>query len=296
VGELTKDRTCWAFVSDSDEPRHLFDIVSAVDILRKRGVPASNLLVFTDYTEAALHLGPYGISHHSFADLPAKLSAVSDCDGVVFVATGHGMMDGIGATKPVLSPHQTIQAVRSIPGLKNGAILVCQCYAGIFDMMDATIPPELIMVGAVRLNPSVSASYKRDTPVSQQDGSPGLDAWLANIFMAAFFNWIAEPKDIDGDGRLSFADAYKYAGVKSNERLISIKSELYMEVRRRSSEIEVLRSSIQDKAKGGNVVQADLLSLIAKSQELQRVLETLHNHQEAWLLHAKLARETLLSF
>lgn len=290
--ELSREGTCWVFVADTDEPRHLHDIIFGVYALRQRGVPDRNILVFTDHPTPAPHFSPYGITPLPLADLNRSLAAVSGCDGAVLVATGHGGIEGIGAGRTVLTPHSLLAAVRSIPGLSHGAIVVCQCFAGVFDIVDAATSPSLVLVGSTRLTNSVSAPLHLNKPVQQSDGSAGLTDWAANIFMMAFFEWIIAPKDIDGDGRLTLADAYKFAGVLSNFRLIQLKSALYLEVRGAAARMEQLAALVR----GPNPTAAHMLDFQAGGELLQKKLETLHLHQEPWILNATLSREVSFFF
>ena len=41
-------------------------------------------------------------------------------------------------------------------------------------------------------------------------------SWVANISVLAFFQWIKKPLDIDGDGKCSISDLYKYVSFITN--------------------------------------------------------------------------------
>jgi hypothetical protein len=81
-----------------------------------------------------------------------------------------------------------------------GVIVLTQCYAGIFNYLDALESPQLVVIGATNLNPSVSAEIKLPKAMQLEDGSTGKDKWSANIFALGFFAWLANPLDLDGDG------------------------------------------------------------------------------------------------
>jgi len=289
--DLTKEGTTWIFISDSDENRHLYDIIFAVDVLRRRGVADERVLVFTDHPQAALQFAPYGIRHRALSEIGPTLATRRGGPAALLATTGHGRSDGIGAGRTVLTPHGLLSAVRRIPGLKRGVLVLGQCFAGIFDQVDAKADPELVLMGAARLNMSLSVPIKLAAPLRQRDQSEGLCTWSANLFLLKFFEWIATPLDVDGDGCLTLSDAYKHAGVQTNRDLVQIKSSLYLEVRDLASRVDLLGA----KLKGPSPSDDDRLAHDAVTRQLQQRLEILHLHQEAWLLHAHLARDTRLA-
>src|SRR4029077_4787473 len=117
-------------------------------------------------------------------------------------------------------------------------------------------------------------------------------------------------------------DAYKFAGVVSNEHLRKLKGSLYIQAREQSSSLEAAKDAAlkaektavearkaaavavqaaapqpeQDEAL--RVAQAATLESKRVKMEsdaadklLQQTLEKLHLHQEPWMLHANLARD-----
>lgn len=241
------------------------------------------MLVFTDHSAPQPYLTPYGLTQiHALADFAAVSSKLRDFTAAAVVATGHGCIGGIGARGVVISPYALLQAVRAIPGIEVGLVVLCQCYAGVFHRMDATTKPHLVLLGATHLNPSLSAPFELKTPLQQRDGKAGIQDWVANIFMVKLFDWLNAPSDIDGDGDRTLMDAYKYAGAESNQDLVAIKSRLYVEA-------DTLSSQVRDLAKlPPSPIQK--IQLEAASRKLQSRLETLYLHQEPWILHAELAR------
>ena len=130
------------------------------------------------------------------------------------------------------------------------------------------------------MNPSVSTTITTSTPIAQTNGQPGLQTWMANVFMLEFFQWLRAPSDVDGDGDVSILDGYKYAGAACGENLRKVKSRLFMAARREAASYERLESE-----------KAPPHILDAQGVKLQLLLETLHNHQEPWILHADLSRK-----
>jgi hypothetical protein len=275
-----KQRTCWVFISDSNEPRHLHDIAFAVNVLEDRGVSLGDVHVFTDHHAPTPHLAPFGVTQiYPLTRLKAVFATLSGYEIAFVVVTGHGCLEGIGAAQVVISPHELLASVRSMPGISVGVVLLCQCFAGMFNLLDAKTKPELVLIGATNLNSSLSVSFR--APMRKTDGSTVVMPWLANLFMVEWFSWLKQPTDIDGDGSLTLLDAYKYAGAKSNAELVGLKSTLYIDATRLYARVvEIQRTQ-----------PFDQLAMDAAIAKLQSTLETLHLHQEPWLLHANLARE-----
>jgi hypothetical protein len=280
VWKVTKTNTLWVFVSCSHEPRHLYDVIFAVDCLRHRGVADAHIRVFVDHPTPGPYLTPYGISAiHSVEEVASKLAATSRYQHVFTTVAGHGSTAGLGPTAHTVSPTKLLTDVRSVAGISHATLLVTQCYGGIFNLLDATQKPETVTIGATNLNPSLSAPINMP-PIKQKNGSDGVSSWTANLFMLEFFNWLRAPKDVDGDGRATLVDAYKHAGAATNQHLRAAKAGLFMQVRRLGEELETARKQ------GKLPVEIDAIEL-----KLNRSLETLHLHQEPWLLHANLARQ-----
>jgi hypothetical protein len=259
--------TCWLFVSSSTEARHLHDIIFAVNALRKRGTPEKNILVFVDHSAPQLHFGPFDISNvFSLSAFSVELTKMTGYEVAVVTVTGHGHVTGLGEVgPPALTPTALVAAVRSMPGLQTGIVLLCQCFAGVFNLADARATPPLVLMGATNLNPSVSLTLSLQNPIRKSDGEVGLTTWGANIFMFCFFQWLSAPTDVDGDGKVTIMDAYKYAGAASNEQLRKAKGGAYMDARRRSASFETAQQENRPK-----------VELDAHLAGLQQTLETLH--------------------
>jgi hypothetical protein len=280
VHPVTATNTLWVFVSCSHEPRHLYDIIFAVDCLRHRGIADAQILVFVDHPTPGQHLHAYGIEAvFPVTSLGAVLATARAHEHVVVTVAGHGSIVGLGRENAPVRPAALIRATRSVPGIERATLLVTQCFGGIFNLLDASTKPEMVTIGATNLNPSASLGIELNKPLLQRDGSPGIANWSANIFMMGFFSWLRSPTDVDGDGRMTMLDAYKHAGASSNEQLRQAKSGLFLHARKLASDLELARAS------GALPITLDAIEL-----KLQRALSSLHLHQEAWLLHASLAR------
>ncbi len=280
--------TCWVFVAGAADPRHLFDIIFCVHVLRTRGVPDSSIRVFTDHPATSAHLSPFGIS----SVLPTRLvttelASLSGFELLVVVVTGHGDPAGISVKEAVsINPTELITSARSCPGIRGGVIVLGQCFAGVFNYTDAGLDPEktpLCLVGATSLNPSLSNTLRLPTAVKTLDGSGALTEWQANIFIVRFFEWLLAPQDVDGDGRWTLMDAYKHASAMSNRDLRQGKRESHHRVAQIQADLAQPTPALP--------LQQQLLSLLALRQNLDMAFEILYLHQEPWVLNAIFARE-----
>lgn len=274
----------WVFVSSSQEPRHLHDIVFGVDVLRGRGVDDANILVFVDHLASQPHLAPFGISNvYQLSEIGKVLAQATAHPSVAVIVTGHGSETGLGNGKQV-TPAGLCAAMRTVPGAALCVLVLGQCFAGIFNYLDAASEPPMVIVGATNLNLSLSFLIKLGQPVLQTNGSPGLTSWRANLFTFCFFSWIRSPIDIDGDGDVNLLDAYKFAGAVSNAQLRKIKAGLFREAGQQARALEQAEQQ-----------NAPVLVTEAMRTALQTMLETLYLHQEPWILHANLARRVHFS-
>lgn len=307
----SSNNTCWALIAGHADPRHLYDIIFAVHALRKRGVPEDRIWVFTDHPAKLAHFTPYGITNvvptHELASTMPTLPA---SEVVMVVATGHGDPDGISVeVGPSVNPTQLLTAVRACPGVRAGAIVLSQCYAGLFNYVDAGDHPEgldVCLIGATRLNLSLSIPTTLPAPVKMLDGTDGLSKWAANVFFVGLFEWLLNPRDVDGDGRCTLMDAYKHAAVKANEVLRGQMQQLHLRVGELQAQLRQLESTLQTAiaslqttiAQAGQpwsiaqlptAAQKDFLAWGATQQQLEQEMANLYVHQEPWVLHARLA-------
>lgn len=308
--QLTSGNTLWIFVSCSSDGRHLEDVIFGVATLRKRGVPDERILVFTDHPKVDPHFKPYGIAAHPVDEFEARVRAGPPSEYAIVIVGGHGHIGGLGnappptsATAAVLPPHKLCTALRQLRDLQVGVVVLTQCFGGVYNFVDATTMPPLVVLGATNLNPSLSIKININPPLSQVDGSPGLSSWLANVFSLVFFSWLASPVDIDGDGSLTLMDAYKLAGATSNQLLVNSKVDLFNETRQLETSLQATAAELAAQQKLALAVAdspdpailSELLRLQilcdAQDQQLKQALQKLYLHQEPWVLHANLARE-----
>jgi hypothetical protein len=290
---IDRTTTSWVFISASNDPRHLSDVVFGVHALRARSVPRDHIHVCSSHPEAAQYLNPYGIRNiHPIEQLGSVLAGLS-CEILVLVVGGHGTVDGAGQGEHLLRPAEIVSKARGIAGLRAGVIVLGQCFAGAFNLMDAETHPPLVLIGATNLNASLSQEIKIPNKIPQEDGTPLLDNWFANVFLLNFFYWIGSQSDIDGDGELTILDAFKFAGASSNSMMVKAKSILFRQAFDLSDQITKLRQ--QAPPQDPQQVVARVLQIGTLDDQLREALNALYLHQEPWILHAKLARRLVVA-
>lgn len=280
--------TCWVFVAGEAEPRHLSDIVFGVYALRTRGVPDTSIFVFTDHPASAAHLAPFGINQVAATRaVTTDLCRISGFEVLVIVVTGHGDHVGISvAGGTSINPTELLAAARSCPGISAGAIVLGQCFAGVFNYTDAGLDRSkvpLCLVGATNLNPSLSSSLTLPSAIQPAHGAGNpLLEWQANIFLAHFFQWLMNPRDIDGDARSTLTDAYKHAGVMANQDL---------RIQKRLCQHRVAAIQAELAVPSSLPVGQMLLAITALRRRLDDTYEVLYLHQEPWVLNSVFAKE-----
>jgi hypothetical protein len=286
--------TVWVFISGSDEERFLDDIAFGVQCLIYRGFLTNNILLFVDQQSplSILTSYPYPDGIEIFETREFREQVLRrNLRNLVVVVTGHGSSSGIDAS-PSISPCELLESVKAVPNLIYGLIVLGQCYAGTFNFLEARkidqvsnkiVPPEICIIGATDLTFSVSVPVNISSDNILQNFLCTLD-WNANLFLFFFMFQVAMPKDIDGDGITTVIDAYKAAGIFTNERLLNTKQQAFF-----SFSQTLLTSTISQLVQGG---MASLLAGRAK-QDLATACDTILINQNPWILHANLARQLI---
>jgi len=297
VRQVTRDEALWVFVACSQEPRHLHDIVFAISVLRRRGVPEERIMVFVDHARPEPYFAPYRIHNvFAFGDLAKRLARAPRSPTAIVVIGGHGAELGL-VPKNAPAPFKATAlyaAVADIPGVSIGIVLLTQCFAGIFHYAKADGHPALVVMGGANLNLSLSMNIDLPEPLRQASGADGLSSWAANVFAYDFFTWIDEAHDVDGDGALTVMDAFKYAGAKSNIRVRESKVPGFLAVQDQS---QIFRQALdtykQAKSAGGSAPEllVKRMTVEAAYTKLQERVEFLYSSQEPWILNARLACE-----
>ena len=268
---LLSDDTLWIFLlasSKEAEVRHVYDIAFGVTCLYQKSISPDNikLIIDGDIFTINEHLKIFpGFPKVSFDIFPSKelkriIQNSSNKNIVVFV-TGHGNFEkGIDAPNPI-KPYSLLDSVKCNKNTQNIVIYLGQCYAGIFNYIDVKGTPTIVIIGATNLYPSISYQFPNIT-------------WQANLFLLNLFKWIKSPNDIDGDGKITVMDSFKYAGAETNRYCQSYKSTCL------SRTIEIL-----EELRGLNKIK-DELKWQALQEELCSMQNIHYNNQEPWILNA----------
>lgn len=286
---VTRENTVWVFVAAGGaEGRHISDLLWGISVLKRKGVRESQIYIFTDFIPTATIMNAFGINKNIFHAkyLKNELQKITGFKHMIMAVSGHGTHIGLPVSGSKLAPNDVIQAIRSCSDLESGTLILGQCYAGVFNFLPASDKPEIVIMGATNLYSSLSATITLKHPLISSDLKLQLQSWLANIFLFYIFDWILNPTDIDGDGKVTVADMYKYAGVRSNQHLLLLKSQL---AKTYDDWCIAAKQKLDDHESGKT-----LLSEIEKKSietQLENNLSNLYLHQEPWLLHATLARD-----
>lgn len=292
---LRSERTKWVMFlpcsHNAAELRHVLDLVFGVYCLEQAGVSPQDIFIYIDSPQNSDGLFELA-STHQYTSRPTS-DFFSDLDGntydnLVMFVTGHGSPYGLDAPTPI-TPSQLVSSLRAAPNLKNAIIFLGQCFAGTFNYVNAGKSRQealdIILVGATNLHPSLSAG------TSEQMLAPDLNyPWMANIFLLHVFKWMSSPKDIDGDGVLTIMDAYKYAGVFSNDANKVVKTNGFVNI------IDMLNSYMKARDLANNVSEDEQANIDnnvdcqAKYEMYINRLALHHVHQECWILNSRPAQ------
>lgn len=272
--------------SGESETRHISDLAFGLHCLESTGIKQADIFIYVDGKDRLLISQFIGtgtksvytvkVSDDFFVDLTNNTH-----ENLVMFVTGHGDIHGIDAPKPI-SPYSLLSCVKSAPNLVQAVLYLGQCHAGIFNYIgagrNAMAPgaqgPNVIVIGATSLHESVSTS-------TQEQLGPNPLSWVANLFLLHVFKWISTPVDVDGDGKCTVIDSYKYAGVMANRTSKELKMGSFV----KSFE---LHSKWLTATQLHNVQQtlASEIALKAATYQLVNELNVHYTHQEGWILNA----------
>lgn len=286
---LIKTSTKWVlFLSSSNEPdhRHILDLAFGIRCLETAGVNPEDICLYVDGQDRALI--NQLLSNGAKGNVIAKSSkdffddqAANKHDSLVMFITGHGSIAGIDAPNPI-TPHTLLTCIKTSPNLQKAVIYLGQCHAGIFNYIGAgrrsgkaaENDPEVIFIGATNLHESLSSA-------TTEEFSAGPLTWIANLFLLHVFKWISAPVDVDGDGKFTVIDSYKYAGVLSNDRNKNIKAASFV----RSIDLHEKWMNAQAADNGNSTLQTQL-ALKAATTQYETELAIRYTHQECWILNS----------
>lgn len=285
---LLSNRTHWIFILPSSreaEERHIYDIVYGVKVLLHKDIDYKDISIIIEHASdkkiemvfATLQV-PAPVTIYDTSRLDELLVKNTYKNAVIFI-TGHGSPQGLDASPPI-KPYSLYYKFQIIKHFKRVVFYFGQCYAGIFNHMPLSthlglkenIKCNITAVGSTGLFSSVSA------PITVNN-----IRWSANIFLMYIFNWLLTTNnDIDGDGKLSVMDSFKFASIHTNESLKNMKKKANIQSLIEQSNliacIEKLRSKDTTKEERDN--------LQLEIQALEKMLEIRYVIQEPWILNA----------
>lgn len=294
--EMMTNKTRWFFLlpsSQEAEERHIYDIAFGVKCLLSRNISLSDIVFVIDNASSVKVSAVFSKMQLSE---PSEIFSTKQIDtllcsntyknAVVFV-TGHGSSAGLDSNIPI-KPYCLYKKFQISPNFKRVVFYFGQCYSGIFNQMPLSnhlsLPKSehnnhcnIVAIGGTGLFPSISA------PVTCNDVT-----WSANIFLVSVFNWILEPKDIDGDEKFSVMDSFKSAAIDTNAELIEIKKRDNIQNFQQQAKL----FSLIGKLKTGSVSHTEKENVLLEIQALERMLAIHYVVQEPWILNANIAIST----
>ncbi len=286
---LIKSNTKWVLflsANPDSEHRHILDLAFGLHCLESAGIGQGDIFIYIDGNDrnfvaqwmANGSKNSYVIKQSSdfFTD-----QANNTHENMVMFVTGHGSIYGIDAQKPI-TPHALLKGIKNTPGLKHAILYLGQCYAGVFNYIGAgkkvsatgIVEPDLIIMGATNLHESLSSP-------TQEVLANGPMTWAANLFLLHMFKWLSNPMDVDGDGKITVMDSYKYAGAMSNLANKTMKIQTFV----RSVELHD-KWNVAKETHANNPTPHSQLLYDALTAQYENLLDVRYIHQECWILNA----------
>lgn len=292
VMSLFAQRTKWVlFLSDpAPEIRFMADLAFGVKCLEDAGVNSEDIFVYIDGQPEQIS-GVLALS----SDHPYEIKSSDDFftdsihnthENMVMFVTGHGSPNGIHGVEPI-TPSKLVSCIKAMPELNNAIVYLGQCYAGLFNYVNAGKEGEsadIILVGATNLHESLSLS------TTEQFLHQRI-SWIANVFLLHIFKWISSPSDVDGDGRATVMDSYKYAGVYSNISNKNFKTQCFSDMVDQHNEYKHLMEIANESTGNPAIDMTNKMDLQAAHDKYQQSLGSHYVHQECWILNSRPAQQ-----
>lgn len=287
---LINNNTKWVlFLAASIDPeeRHVMDLVFGLQCLELQKINSADIFIYIDGKDRQLLTQLLALGSNNTYQIKESKDFFTDQannthENMVMFITGHGSIQGIDAPIPI-TPYSLLQTIKGSQGLKQAVIYLTQCYAGIFNYISAgrksEDEPNIVIIGATSLHESISSS-------TQETFLNGPIPWVANLFLLHIFKWLSKPIDVDGDGKTTVIDSYKYAGVMSN----NANKDLKMGTLWTCIDLHPQWSTAQAAHKKSPDTQTQL-TIDALSTRINHLLNMNHIHQECWILNAIPAQE-----
>ncbi|HEY4318008.1 MAG TPA: hypothetical protein VGN04_10430 [Herbaspirillum sp.] len=282
---LIGGRTRWVLFLSANgdaDTRHIQDLAFGLTCLESAGINIVDIDIYVDGSDRTSVENFIKSGTASACTVKTSQDFLTDQannshDNLVMFVTGHGGPDGLDAL-PVITPDALLKGIKESPNLKLAVIYLGQCYAGIFNYIGAGSKkpddPQVIFIGATNLHESVSRSTSETLVTGQQQ-------WPANLFLLYAFKWFQNPTDVDGDGKFTIIDSYKYAGTHANIANKRGKMQAFHDT-------PTLRKRWEDAdaAHRQNPTPTNKANLDASVTRYEKHIDILYIHQECWILNA----------
>ena len=222
---LNSKDTCWVLLlpvpyenDGAPEQRHILDLLHGVSVLIKKGVDSANIFIIIDgnnrsqiesLTYILLNRKFRVYSTEEYDSLRTKTNSYARLFLFVF---GHGNEYGLASYRNI-TPYKLINSISSKTSFKEAAVFIAPCFSGVFNFMPVSSKEnngcEIIVIGSTKFYYSISSLTTENIFVNKL-------SWQADIFMLSIFKWFEKPEDIDGDGKYTILDLYKYASISAN--------------------------------------------------------------------------------
>lgn len=291
---IKQTSTRWVLFLSSSHPqaelRHVLDLVFGLLCLEQAGINPKDIFIYVD-----CHPGQADSIFKLSSNYDRNIKGSSDFfediknntyENMVMFVTGHGSLTGIDAVNTI-TPAKLVDSIKNMPNLRNGVVYLGQCYAGLFNYVNAgrsgREEPDIIFLGATNLHESLSS------PTTEQFIFEPI-TWSANLFLLHIFKWFSSPKDIDGDGNFTIMDSYKYAGVMSNMHHKDLKSKGLLSMLDMHQEYKILKDASDVDGISDEDILKNKVECEAVLQNIQLSLNLHHVHQECWILNSRPAQ------
>ncbi|UYK05166.1 hypothetical protein [Yersinia enterocolitica] len=286
---LKTQRTKWVLFLSSSGPqpefRHVMDLVFGLMCLERAGISNKDIFIYVDgpplYLKNLFSIGSNNAYHIQPSERFFLDSSDNTHENLVMFVTGHGSPKGIDALTDI-TPNKLVCTLKGTPGLSNSIVYLGQCFAGLFNYVNAAKGKdggEIIFVGATNLHESLSLS-------TAEEFLPGTIYWLANLFLLHVFKWISSPVDVDGDGRTTVMDSYKYAGVHSNMSNKDFKTRCFIDMLDQHQAYKDLDVKVQTPTGEASIDMENKINLEAAYSKYHNSLAAHYVHQECWILNS----------
>lgn len=288
---LISERTKWVLFLSSPHPnpefRHVIDLVFGFLCLEKAGVNHQDIFIYIDGNPQVISqyfvIGTSSPLQIKNSDEFFTDASQNDYSQMVMFVTGHGSPHGIDAAVPI-NPNKLITTIKSMPQLSDAVVYLGQCYAGLFNYVKAgrpygTTEPDVILIGATNLHESLSHSTSEKFMTQEV-------TWPANLFLLHVFKWISSPVDVDGDGKVTIMDSFKYAGVHSNMHNKQFKTGGFMGMLNLHEQCKSLFSLCQSQKDDQALNMNNMVTFEAAMTQYQDCLSAHYVHQESWILNS----------